>query len=64
MFLNTSNAESKEYQAGVAELDKRLTELGVDHIYQVDADGRGHRVSTDPKTLLEAYAFFAKHLEP
>ena len=63
MFLNTSDKESKEYQAGLATLDKKLTELGVEHVYQVDPDGRGHKVSSDPKTLAEIYAFFAKYLQ-
>src|SRR5688500_17983401 len=63
MFLNTSNAESPEFHDGLAQFAKRLEELGVEHVYQLDADGRGHRVSTDPKTLAAAYAFFAKHLK-
>ena len=41
---------------------QRLTKLGVDHVYQVDPDGRGHRVATDPKTLAAIYAFFHQHL--
>ncbi|MGC4031068.1 MAG: hypothetical protein QM754_04890 [Tepidisphaeraceae bacterium] len=63
MFLNTSRKESPEYQDGLAKFDKKLTELGVEHVYQVDADDRGHRVSTDPKTLAAIYDFFAKHLK-
>ena len=63
MFLNTSNAESPEYRDGLAKFDKRLTELGIEHVYQVDQDDRGHRVSTEPKTLEKIYDFFAKHLE-
>jgi hypothetical protein len=62
MFLNTSNAESPEYRDGLAKLDKRLTELGIEHVYQVDEDGRGHRVSTEPKTLGRIYEFFMTHL--
>jgi hypothetical protein len=62
MFLNTSNAESPEYQKGLADFAKRLDQFGVEHVYQVDQDGRGHRVSTEPKTLSSIYAFFAKHL--
>jgi dienelactone hydrolase len=63
MFLNTSNAESPEYQDGLAKFDKRLTELGIEHVYQVDEDGRGHRVSTEPKTLGRIYEFFATYLK-
>src|SRR5688572_22790157 len=63
MFLNTSDAESPEFRDGLAQFAKRLEDLGVEHVYQLDADGRGHRVSTDPKTLAAAYAFFAKHLK-
>jgi acetyl esterase/lipase len=63
MFLNTSNAESPEFRDGLALLAKRLEEAGVECVYSEDADGRGHRVSTDPKTLAAAYAFFAKHLK-
>jgi hypothetical protein len=62
MFLNTSNAESAEYQDGLAKFEKRLAALGVEHVYQVDEDGRGHRVSTDGKTLGEIYGFFGKML--
>ena len=64
MFLNTSDKESPEYQDGLAKFDKLLTDCGIEHEYQVDADGRGHRVSTDPKTLAAIYAFFHKHLDP
>lgn len=62
MFLDTSNAESKEYQEQLALFAQELTDAGVEHVYQVDNDGRGHRVPTDPKTLSEIYQFFAKHL--
>jgi pectinesterase len=62
MFLNTSAAESKEYQFGLATFDAELTAAGIEHTYQVDPDHRGHQVSTDPKTLAEIYAFFQKHL--
>jgi hypothetical protein len=62
MFLNTSNTESPEYRDGLAKLAQRLAALGVEHVYKVDEDGRGHRVSTDSRTLAEIYAFFAKHL--
>jgi hypothetical protein len=62
MFLNTSDAESKEYQLGLKQFDERLTELHVGQVYQVDKDGRGHRVSTDPKTLASIYGFFTQHL--
>ncbi len=63
MFLNTSNAESPEYQYGLKQFDAKLTQLEIEHIYQVDEDGRGHRVSTDPKTLAKIYAFFHRHLD-
>jgi hypothetical protein len=63
MFLNTSDAESPEYRDGLAKLDKRLTELKAPHVYQVDADGRGHHVSTDPRTLAAIYAFFREQLK-
>jgi len=63
MFLNTSDAESAEYRDGLAKFDARLTELSVEHVYQVDADGRGHRVTTDSKTLANVYEFFGKHLK-
>ena len=63
MFLNTSAAESPEYRDGLAKLDKKLTELGVEHAYQVDDDKRGHQVTTQPKTLAAIYAFFAAHLQ-
>jgi hypothetical protein len=62
MFLNTSDKESKEFREGLLLFSKRLDDLGIDHILQVDQDGRGHRVSTDPATLSRIYAFFAKHL--
>jgi hypothetical protein len=61
MFLDTSDAESPEYRDGLAKFAKRLDDLGVEHVYQVDADGRGHKVSTDPKTLSAVYEFFGKH---
>jgi dienelactone hydrolase len=63
MFLNTSNAESKEYRDQISLFSDELTTLGVDHVYQIDNDGRGHHVSTDPKTLAAIYAFFHKHLD-
>jgi hypothetical protein len=63
MFLNTSNAESPEFREGLALLAKRLKDAGVECVFTEDADGRGHRVSTDPKTLAAAYAFLAKHLK-
>jgi dienelactone hydrolase len=62
MFLNTSDAESPEYRDGLAKFDARLTQLGAEHVYQVDADARGHRVTTDPKTLSNVYEFFTKQL--
>jgi hypothetical protein len=63
MFLNTSNAESAEYRDGLAKWAKVLESRGVEHVYQVDDDGRGHRVSTDPKTLAKIFEFFHKHLD-
>jgi hypothetical protein len=63
MFLNTSDAESPEFRDGIDRLDKRLTELNVEHVYQIDKDGRGHRVTTDPKTLQCIYDFFKAHLQ-
>jgi hypothetical protein len=62
MFLDTSDAESPEYQDGLAKLNQRLDQLGIEHVYQVDKDGRGHRVTTDPKTLARIYEFFGKYL--
>jgi len=62
MFLNTSNAESKEYQYGLATFESELTAAKAEHVYQVDADGRGHQVSTNPKTLSTIYTFFQQHL--
>jgi dienelactone hydrolase len=62
MFLNTSNAESQEYRDGLSQFDQALTAAGVEHQYQVDEDGRGHRVTTDPATLKRIYDFFQKHL--
>ena len=63
MFLNTSDAESPEYRDGLEKFDRRLTELGIKHQYQVDVDGRGHRVSTDPRTLRAFYSFFGDYLQ-
>jgi hypothetical protein len=63
MFLNTSNAESKEYQDGLAQFEKELTAAGVELEYQVDEDGRGHRVTTDPATLKKIYDFFHHHID-
>ena len=62
MFLNTSDAEEPAFREGLAVFAERLKETGVEHVFQLDADGRGHRVSTDPKTLSRIYAFFDKHL--
>lgn len=63
MFLNTSDTESPEYRDGLEKFANRLKSLGVKYEYQLDADGRGHRVSTDPQTLAAIYAFFHKHLD-
>jgi hypothetical protein len=62
MFLNTSDKESKEFREGIALFDQRLTQLGAEHVYQLDKDGRGHRVSSDPGTLARIYDFFASEL--
>jgi hypothetical protein len=64
MFLNTSDAESPEFRHGLDKFAARLKELGIEHVYQLDSDGRGHRVSTDPATLAGVYEFFRKHLTP
>ena len=62
MYLNTSDAESPEYRDGLAKFAGRLDHAGVEHVYEIDVDGRGHRVSTDPKRLASIYAFFQKYL--
>ena len=62
MFLNTSDAESPEYRRGLEQLANRLRAAEVDHVYQVDADRRGHRVSTSPPTLKRIYSFFRERL--
>jgi len=63
MFLDTSDTESPEYRDGLAKLDQRLTKLGIEHTYQIDVDGRGHRVSTNPRTIRSFYSFFHEHLD-
>jgi acetyl esterase/lipase len=63
MFLNTSDAESKEYRDQLLLFSEELRKAGVEHVYQLDNDGRGHHVSTDPKTLGEIYSFFHQHLD-
>jgi hypothetical protein len=63
MFLNTSDTESPEYRHGLARFAERLDAIKVPHTLQLDHDGRGHRVTTDPKTLSTIYDFFRKHLE-
>jgi acetyl esterase/lipase len=62
MFLNTSDTESPEYRDGLARLDQALERLGVERVYKIDADGRGHRVTTESKSLVLIYDFFRKHL--
>jgi acetyl esterase/lipase len=62
MFLNTSNTESPEYRDGLEKFAKLLGSRKIDHVYQLDEDGRGHRVSTDPGTLSAIYQFFRQHL--
>jgi len=63
MLLNTSDAESPEFRDGLTSFAKRLEQAGVEHVLTVDADGRGHRVSTDPKTLGGVYDFFARYMD-
>jgi hypothetical protein len=63
MFLNTSDAESPEYRHGLERFHETLTAHHVEHVYQVDQDGRGHRVTTDPATLKKIYDFFHEHLK-
>ena len=63
MFLNTSDAESPEYRHGLERFAALLKERNVEHVYQVDPDGRGHRVTTDPATLQKIYDFFHHHLK-
>ena len=63
MFLNTSDAESPEYRYGLERFAALLKERNVEHVYQVDPDGRGHRVTTDPATLEKIYDFFHRHLK-
>ncbi len=62
MFLNTSDAEAVEFRDQLGIFAERLHDAGVAHVHRVDPDGRGHRVSTDPKTLADIYAFFSKYL--
>lgn len=64
MFLNTSIAESPEYRRGLEQLRRALRHAGVEHVYRVDQDDRGHQVATDPATLEAIYSFFRKHLRP
>ena len=63
LFLNTSDAESPEYRHGLERFHELLAAQHVEHVYQVDADGRGHRVTTDPATLKKIYDFFHEHLK-
>lgn len=63
MFLNTSDTESPEYRDGLEKFAALLKRRNVETVYQVDLDGRGHRVTTDPKTLARIYAFFHQHLK-
>lgn len=63
MFLNTSDAESAEYRDGLEKLRHRLEAIGAAHEYRLDRDGRGHRVTTDPRTLRRMYEFLREHLE-
>ena len=63
MFLNTSDTESPEYRHGLERFAALLKERNVEYVYQVDQDGRGHRVTTDPTTLAKIYDFFHHHLK-
>jgi len=63
MFLNTSDKESEEYRLGLSQLDQKLTQMGIEHVYRVDLDGRGHQVSMDPDRLGEIYGFFRRQLD-
>lgn len=63
MFLNTSDTESPEYRKGLADFAERLRAMNAPFVYQMDQDGRGHRVSSDPKTLAAIYAFFHQYLD-
>lgn len=63
MYLNTSDAESPEYRAGLTHLRDALAARKVEHVYVEDADGRGHRVSLDEARLDDVYAFFARLLQ-
>jgi hypothetical protein len=63
MFLNTSDAESREYRHGLERFAAQLKQRNVEHLYQIDHDGRGHRVTTDPATLKKIYDFFHEHLQ-
>jgi hypothetical protein len=63
MFLNTSDTESPEYRHGLERFAALLKERNIEHVYQVDRDGRGHRVTIDPATLQKIYDFFKKHLQ-
>jgi dienelactone hydrolase len=62
MFLSTSDTESAEYRHGLRRLHERLAEAGVRHRYVEDADGRGHRVTTDEARLQEIFEFFRESL--
>jgi hypothetical protein len=63
MYLNTSDTESPEYRDGLMKFHKLLAGRSIPHEFETDLDGRGHRVSTDPKRLAAIYAFFHKHLD-
>lgn len=63
MFLNTSATESPEYRHGLEQLRRSLAATAVEHVYQVDPDDRGHRVTTDVMTLDRIYTFFRQQLD-
>jgi hypothetical protein len=64
MFLDTSDAEQPAYRGGLLQFDAELTAAHVPHHYQIETDGRGHRVSSDPAVLKAIYAFFHRYLQP
>lgn len=63
MYLNTSNTESPEYRHGLETFASRLRAISSPHVYQLDDDNRGHRVTTDPAILQKIYDFFTQYLK-
>jgi hypothetical protein len=60
MVLNTSDTESKEYREGLKHLHEALTARKIEHLYHVDVDGRGHKVTLDDRRMDEMFAFFSR----